>query len=73
MIIHRIESQNNVRKKRVAAYARVSTDQEQQHASFEIQVRYYSELIRRNPDWEFIKVYADPGKSGTGVKKRPGF
>lgn len=47
------------KKLRVAAYARVSTDHEEQETSYEIQVEYYTALIQNNPDWEFVAVYAD--------------
>ena len=61
------------KKLRVAAYARVSTDNEEQEGSYEIQVEYYTTLIRNNPDWEFAGVYADEGISGTYTTKRGGF
>ena len=48
-----------IRKLRVAAYARVSTENEEQEGSYEIQVEYYTALIKGNSEWEFIKVYAD--------------
>ena len=48
-------------KRRVAAYARVSTDEEEQLNSYEAQVRYYSEYIKSHPDWEFVEVYSDEG------------
>ncbi len=47
------------KKKRVAAYARVSTQKENQEDSFETQVKYYETLIRSNPNWTFTKVYSD--------------
>ena len=47
------------KKLRVAAYARVSTDHEEQETSYEIQVEHYTTLIQNNPDWEFVAVYAD--------------
>lgn len=61
------------KKRRVAAYARVSTDKEEQENSFEAQVKYYSEYIGNNPEWEFVKVYSDEGISGTYLKLRTGF
>lgn len=61
------------KKLRVAAYARVSTDNEEQEGSYEIQVEYYTTLIKNNPDWEFAGVYADDGISGTYTAKRGGF
>ena len=61
------------KKLRVAAYARVSTDNEEQEGSYDIQVKYYTGLIKGNPDWEFAGVYADDGISGTYTAKRGGF
>ena len=61
------------KKKRVAAYARVSTDQDEQFTSFESQIQYYQDLIKSNSEYEFVKVYSDEGLSGTSVKKRKGF
>lgn len=60
-------------KRRVAAYARVSTDKEEQENSFEAQVSYYTQRIKANPQWIFVEVYADEGISGTSLKKRDGF
>ena len=61
------------RKKRVAAYARVSTDSEEQLSSYEAQVDFYTRHINSNPEWEFVGVYTDEGISGTNMKKRDGF
>ena len=58
---------------RAAAYARVSTDSDEQFTSFAAQVSYYTQLIESNPDYKFVKVYADEGISGTMLKKRKGF
>ena len=58
---------------RAAAYARVSTDSDEQFTSFEAQVSYYTQLIESNPEYKFVKVYADEGISGTQLKKRKGF
>ena len=58
---------------RAAAYARVSTDSDEQYTSFEAQVSYYTQLIESNPEYKFVKVYADEGISGTMLKKRKGF
>ena len=60
-------------KRKVAAYARVSTDLEEQQTSYEAQVRYYTEYIKKNPEWEFVKVYTDEGISATSTKHREGF
>jgi site-specific DNA recombinase len=58
---------------RVAAYCRVSTDQESQADSYETQVQYYTQYIQRNPEWEYVGTYADEGRSGTNVVKRQHF
>ena len=60
-------------KRRVAAYARVSTDSDEQFTSFEAQVDYYTRQITANPDWTMVEVYTDEGISGTNTKKREGF
>ena len=61
------------KRKRVAAYARVSVDSEQLLHSLSAQVSYYSNLIQNNPNWEYAGVYADEGISGTGTAKRKEF
>lgn len=61
------------RKLRVAAYARVSTEQDEQQNSYEAQVDYYSHYISNNPDWIFAGVFADRGITGTSTKNRDGF
>lgn len=60
-------------KLKVAAYARVSTDLEDQRNSFEFQKEEFESRIKQNPEWEFVKMYADHGISGTQVKHRKGF
>ena len=49
------------RRRKVAAYARVSTDEEEQLSSYEAQVDYYTRYIQSNPEWTFVEVYADEG------------
>ena len=49
----------STRKRRVAAYARVSTDSEEQMTSYVAQVSYYTDYIQRNIEWEFVKVYTE--------------
>lgn len=61
------------RKKRVAAYARVSLDSERLMHSLSAQVSYYSEYIQKNPHWIYAGVYADEGISGTQTDKRDEF
>ena len=63
----------STQKRKVAAYARVSTENEEQQSSYEAQVKYYTEHIATRPDWEFVKVYSDEGISGTNTKRRVGF
>ena len=60
-------------KKKVAAYARVSTESERMHHSLSAQISYYSALIQKNPDWEYAGVFADDGISGTSIEKRDEF
>ena len=58
---------------RVAAYARVSSDNEDQSLSLEAQIDYYRKKISENPKWEFVDIYHDDGISGLSMKKRAGF
>ena len=60
-------------KRKVAAYARVSTDNEDQKTSYAAQVDYYTNYIKSRPDWEFAGMYSDEGVTGTSLKKREGF
>lgn len=80
--VHRIESIASLfpaapsvqqRKRRVAAYARVSTDSDEQLSSYEAQVDFYTRYIQSKPEWEFVSVYTDEGVTGTNTKKREGF
>ena len=59
--------------KRVAAYCRVSTKQDEQLNSYENQVNYYTERIRREAGWKLAGIYADKGITGTSMKKRDEF
>ena len=61
------------RKRRVAAYARVSTDLAEQLTSYEAQIRYYTEYIKSRSEWKFVKAYTDEGISGTSISRRDGF
>lgn len=61
------------KKRRVAAYARVSTDHEEQLTSYEAQVDYYTNYIQGRNDWIFAGVYTDEGITGTNTKRREGF
>jgi len=58
---------------KVAAYCRVSTDQEEQESSYEAQIGYYTEKIKNNAEWTLAGIFADEGITGTQAKKRPEF
>ena len=60
-------------KRKVAGYARVSTDRDDQFTSYEAQVDYYTTMIKANAEWEFAGIYTDEGISGTSTNKREGF
>lgn len=66
-------SANSAQKRKVAAYARVSTELEQQQSSYTAQVSYYINYIQSRDDWEFVRVYADEGISGLNTKRREAF
>ena len=61
------------KKRRVAGYARVSTDHDDQFTSYEAQIDYYTKYIKSRDDWEFVQVYTDEGITGTSTKRREGF
>jgi len=61
------------KKLRVAAYCRVSTDDEEQQTSYAKQKEHYTNYINKNPDWELVDIYADEGLSGTTTKHRKEF
>ena len=67
------QSKIQITKRRVAGYARVSTDSEEQQTSYAAQVDYYTNYIKSRDDWEFVKVYTDEGISATNTKHRDGF
>lgn len=58
---------------RVAIYARVSTGDERQTTSFELQQIYYKDFVERHPNWTLVKIYADEGISGTSLAHRDAF
>ena len=60
-------------KRRVAAYARVSTNREEQQNSYEAQIRYYTSYIKEQKEWEFAGMFSDEGFTGTSTEKRKGF
>ncbi|MGX7125279.1 recombinase family protein [Enterococcus viikkiensis] len=61
------------KRKKVAAYARVSVEKGRTMHSLSAQVSYYSKLIQKNAEWEYAGVYSDGGISGASTKKREGF
>ncbi|MDD3142197.1 MAG: recombinase family protein, partial [Lachnospiraceae bacterium] len=66
-------SRNEEQKIKVAAYARVSTREEEQQSSYKLQVSYFKEYIEKKDGWELYKVYSDDGVTGTNTKYRTGF
>lgn len=60
-------------KTRLAAYCRVSTNKDDQLNSFASQIKYYTDYIKKNPQYELVDIYADEGISGTNIKKRSEF
>lgn len=59
--------------RRVAGYARVSTDHEDQISSYQAQVDYYTRYISEHSGWQLAGIYTDEGITGTNIKKREGF
>ena len=58
---------------RVCAYCRVSTDNDEQLSSFELQQAHYRQLVQDHPNWELRRIFADQGISGTSLKNRDAF
>ncbi|MFA6832215.1 MAG: recombinase family protein [Bacteroidaceae bacterium] len=71
--LHFNMNDGTINKLRVCAYARVSTDLEDQKNSYDAQLDEFGNRIKKNPKWEFVKLYADQGVSGTSIKHRKGF
>jgi DNA invertase Pin-like site-specific DNA recombinase len=67
------QERNSMVKRRVAFYARVSTDSPEQKTSYDAQVDYYTKFIQSHPDWEFIGGYTDEGISAVNTKRRECF
>ena len=59
--------------KRVAVYARVSTDDPNQTSSYELQKNHYTDVVSRHEGWELSQIYADEGISGTSLQHRDSF
>ena len=68
-----IEAVQTHAKKRVAGYARVSTEFESQEGSYALQCQHYADYISEHEDWIMVKVYADEGKTGTSTRQRTEF
>ena len=64
---------NDLRRRRVAGYARVSTDSEEQATSYDAQVDYYTKYINANAMWQFAGMYTDEGITATNTNHRDGF
>ena len=64
---------HSLKKRKVAGYARVSTDRDEQLTSYEAQVDYYTNYIKGRSDWEFAGMYTDEGISATNTLHREGF
>ena len=64
---------SSIRQEQVAAYCRVSTEEEEQQSSYENQCKYYTDMIMQNPQWSMAGIFADEGISGTSAKKRDEF
>lgn len=60
-------------KRNVAAYARVSTEKDEQLSSYQSQVEYYTRMINNHQEWNFVGIYTDEGITGTSTKNRLGF
>ena len=67
------ENRDKYHQLRVAAYCRVSTEQEEQQNSFAVQVAYYTDPINKKKEWTLAGIFADEGISGTQTKKRTEF
>ena len=60
-------------RRKVAGYARVSTEHDEQQTSYENQISYYTNYIQCREDWDFVGMYSDEGITGTNTRKRDGF
>lgn len=62
-----------IAEKRVAVYARVSTDDPNQTSSYELQKNHYQDVVSKRPNWKLVEIYADEGISGTSLQHRDAF
>ncbi len=67
------ETRDKYHQLRVAAYCRVSTEQEEQQNSYQVQIDYYTDFISKNREWTLAGIFADEGISGTQTAKRTEF
>lgn len=71
LLVNKVNDES--KRLRVAAYCRVSTDEEDQLQSYKAQVEYYTDYISKNPKWKFVRIYADEGITGTKASTRENF
>lgn len=71
--VSQVEESPIFTRRKVAGYARVSTDHEEQATSYDAQMKYYTDYINSRVDWEFVNMYSDEGITGTNTKSRTGF
>ena len=71
--IQQIDFYNDKSTKRIAVYARVSTDDPHQTSSYELQKNHYTDVISRHEGWQLCEIYADEGISGTSLQHRDSF
>lgn len=69
--IQTAENRDKYHQLKVAAYCRVSTEQEEQQNSYQVQIAYYTDLINRKKEWTLAGIFADEGISGTQTKSVP--
>ncbi len=68
-VIKPSESTNKYKQLRVAAYCRVSTEQEEQQNSYNVQIAYYTDLINRKKEWTLAGIFADVSHYKRNEKK----
>ena len=71
--IPQVNLHEDTKEKRVAVYARVSTDDIRQTSSYELQKNHYLDVINRHKGWKLVEIYADEGISGTSLRHRDSF
>lgn len=73
LAIPQVNFYEDVQEKRVAVYARVSTDDPRQTSSYELQKNHYFDVVNSHIGWNLVDIYADEGISGTSLKNRDAF